>query len=122
MPTDYVPEHFDTSVRDPLSQWISDTIDREEAEPGQTCGQTHPQFDVYHPDGHGPSERVRLRIEGHRALLAEHATTDAGEDWQHCIRCEDYERHDALRAPCRTVRLLGSIYADRPGYLDEWRP
>lgn len=122
MPTDFVPGHFDTSTPHPLSQWISAAIDQDEAESGQDCGQAHPQFDVYHPDGHELSPHARLRIDGHRALLAEHAVAHAGTSYQHCIRCADHEDHDALRAPCRTVRILGAVYAHRDGYQEVWRP
>lgn len=115
MTGDFVPDHFDTSTLHPLIQWIGAAIDRDEIESAGTCGQGQPQFEVY-------NSVDRLRIDGHRALLAEHAVAHAGESYQHCIRCADHEAHDALRGPCRTVRLLGAIYSHRPGYREEWRP
>lgn len=113
MSTDLVPAHFDTSIPHPLIEWIGEVIDQDEMRA------THPTFC-------GPvwptTDQILAQIAGHRALLAEHLVAHTGTSYQHCIRCADHEAHDALRGPCRTVRVLGAIYSDRPGYREEWRP
>jgi hypothetical protein len=113
MVTDYVPEHFDTSMPHPLIQWISDVLDQAVTRAaGLTfCGPVWPTTD-----------QILAQLAGHKALLAEHLVAHAGTKYQHCIRCADHEAHDALTGPCRTVRILGAIYSDRPGYQEVWRP
>lgn len=73
---------------------------------------------------------VLARVAAHRALLDEHALDedcfedpeDPDGDLLWCRRCHDRSRHEQLKWPCPTVRILGAMYADRPGYREEWRP
>ena len=72
---------------------------------------------------HDPA-RVLRQIEAKRELLALHAaewidTGDAdGNDRSgyFCAEC------DGKTFPCRTLRLLAAVYADRPGYQEGWAP
>lgn len=91
--------------------------------------------------------RTRLReLESKLAILDEHPAqafynppsvctlprSPEGRWWEgplpthHCETCSTQERTglDTLYEPwpCRTVRLVAVPYADRPGYLDGWRP
>lgn len=38
-----------------------------------------------------------------------------------CDRCSS-DWATTTTMPCLTVRVLASVYADRPGFLEEWRP
>ncbi|NEA21601.1 DUF6221 family protein [Actinomadura bangladeshensis] len=69
-----------------------------------------------------PDEFVLADIAAKRLLIAEHGIEAPGTDYQHCRVCHDYTRHDAARAPCRTLRLLALPYAGRAGYDERWRP
>lgn len=65
--------------------------------------------------------RALHEVEFKRALLVEHGVVHPGTDYQYCRVCHDYTTHDAVAAPCRSVRAMALAYADRPGYRDEWR-
>jgi hypothetical protein len=43
-----------------------------------------------------------------------------------CRECSDWsaDPYEAslVEYPCETLKVLGSVYADHPDYLDEWRP
>lgn len=60
---------------------------------------------------HDPAS-VLARIAADRKILELHTGGVSYPD--ECGLC-----NEAL--PCQTVRLLGSVHADRPGYRDEWR-
>ncbi|MFD6552774.1 DUF6221 family protein [Streptomyces sp. NPDC058398] len=73
--------------------------------------------------------RVLREIEVKRELLKEH-TVD-GWTCSTCAMPEDFDEDaDGNREwsrrgqdfPCRTLRLAASVYADRPGYREDWRP
>lgn len=68
-----------------------------------------------------PDPFVLADIAAKREIIAEHAIEHPGE-FQYCRVCHDYKRHDAARAPCRTLRLLAVPYAGRDGYKERWRP
>ena len=55
-----------------------------------------------------------------RALLAEHSVENPGTSYAYCRVCHDYTTHDAMPAPCRSVRIMALAYVDRPGYRNEW--
>ncbi len=69
---------------------------------------------------HDPAA-VLADVAAKRAIIAWHCTREGtGGTWDTdpkalCNECEDLQ-------PCRTVKLLASAYADRPGYREEWRP
>lgn len=70
----------------------------------------------WHPD------RVLAEVDAKRQVLELHADMDWAADpdggfssFAHCTGCGEV-------APCTTARLLALPYADRPGYLPEWRP
>lgn len=54
--------------------------------------------------------RVLADVESKRAILAEHGIEELGEPYQHCRVCHDYTKHDAARAPCRTLQALARPY------------
>ena len=62
--------------------------------------------------------RVIAEIDAKRRLLDEHQIDRNSE----CETCRErgLERNQVW--PCLTVRLLAVVYADRPGYREEWRP
>jgi hypothetical protein len=81
-----------------------------------------------HIVAHDPA-RVLREIEAKRELLKEH-TVD-GWTCSTCAMPEDFDEDaDGNREwsrrgqdfPCRTLRLAASVYADRPGYREDWRP
>lgn len=62
-------------------------------------------------------EAKRQLVGVHHAELIEVVNADREERsgyW--CAEC------DGETFPCRTLRLLASVYADHPGYRVEWRP
>jgi hypothetical protein len=80
---------------------------------------------------HDPS-RVLAECAAKRAIIELHADGRAdlrypGDDLDdeiagmpaYCVRCE--VDHQGERWPCETLRLLAAPYADRPGFLEEWR-
>ena len=75
---------------------------------------------VTHIGRHDPA-RVLAEAEAKRMIMEEHGIECPGEEFQHCRVCHDYSRHDATRAPCRTLRLLALPYADHENYREEWR-
>lgn len=92
-------------------------------EPCPHCGRPNPtivdvqamvQF-IYLRSGESSSPADDAMID---ALLREHQTVSPGETWQHCPRCE--EHHDAMNAPCTTVRIIAARWADHPDYRPDW--
>jgi hypothetical protein len=59
--------------------------------------------------------RVLREIDAKRRILVEHALNG----WV-CTTCDNGEVEQVF--PCLTLRLLALPYADRPGFLEEWRP
>jgi hypothetical protein len=70
---------------------------------------------VEHVVGHDPT-RVLREIDAKRKLVALHDRP------QHQCVAEDGPTQWHVKDPCATLRLLASVYSDRPGYLDSWRP
>ncbi|MFF1297942.1 MULTISPECIES: DUF6221 family protein [unclassified Streptomyces] len=73
---------------------------------------------------HDPA-RVLRETDCKRQQLDEHQDVNDGS----CGTCVDgqwgYPTHGGStpqRYPCRTLRLVALPYADRPGYLESWRP
>lgn len=59
----------------------------------------------------------RQLVEVHHADLIEVVNADREERSDYwCAEC------DGEPFPCRTLRLLASVYADHPGYRAKWRP
>lgn len=80
--------------------------------------------DALHIAEHDPARELR-EIDAKRRLLDEHQDVNGGS----CGTCVDgqwgYPTHGGSspqRFPCRTLRLLGLPYADRPGFQESWRP
>jgi hypothetical protein len=73
----------------------------------------------------GLSAKARRECEAKRRIVEEH---EWSERWDgiYCSTCCD-ERchagyHDSAPAPCcKTLRILASVYADRPDYRPEWK-
>lgn len=61
----------------------------------------------------GYAARVLREVEAKRAVLGLHVL---GE--RVCDRCSD-DWHTQLR-PCRTVKILATVYRDHPNYREEW--
>lgn len=57
---------------------------------------------------------VLARCEAELAILDEHGPGKYGDACRCC--------YGTLAYPCQTVRLVGSGYRHRPGYLREWAP
>ena len=63
------------------------------------------------------------RCEAELAILDLHKPIDVpGMAWRGCATCKDPVTRWPKTHPCRTVRLLGSGYKHRDGYLGEWKP
>ena len=79
----------------------------------------HPEFpaaddtihDAAHIAANDPAHVLRT-VAAHRAILDQHPA-DEEREWR-CAECR------SLR-PCPTVKLVASIYADRPGFNPSWR-
>lgn len=76
-----------------------------------------------HIAAHDPA-RVLRDIDAMRRQVARHAPHEMGS----CLTCEAPHfgvkvcNHCERRWPCPDVRDLADVYADRPGYREQWRP
>jgi hypothetical protein len=77
---------------------------------------------VPHVAEHDPA-RVLREIEAKRQVLALHSPSEFGtwvgdddDQMPACSTCGDL----TARFPCKTLRLLASVYSDRPGFRPEW--
>lgn len=73
---------------------------------------------------HDPARALR-EANALRQLLALHSPSEFGawvgdddDQMPACRTCGDL----TARFPCKTLRLLASVYADRDGYQEAWRP
>lgn len=77
-----------------------------------------------HIVAHDPA-RVLREVEAKRQQLALHSPSEfgtwVGDDDDQAPACRTCGNLTA-RFPCKTLRLLASVYADRPGYQEGWRP
>ena len=75
-------------------------------------------------DGGTKSRWVRqlAECEAKRRIVEEHGPFWEDDSPSLCRVCHDYAAHDAAASPCRTLRLLATVYADHPDYRQEWRP
>lgn len=93
-----------------LVAWLTQILDEDEKEAG---------YDKYRDDSwwmEGPfdADNVLADIAAKRAILALHSGDD---DWP----CQS-AAGNWVYEPCPTLRLLASIYADRSGYDESWKP
>ncbi|MFF4552744.1 DUF6221 family protein [Streptomyces sp. NPDC001422] len=123
---------------DDLAEWYGAQLDEDERTARACSGDgkwTADDIAIYgqdlgvevraHMAVHDPA-RVLREIEAKRELLDEHQDVNDG----YCGTCVDgqwgYPTHggsSAQRFPCRTLRLLATVYRDRPGYrAEEWAP
>jgi hypothetical protein len=125
-------------------EWLRAQLDRDDqmAEVVKREADAVRKGDAIRADGMLASVRFVLRdITFKRRLLDEHALihrdigwleedegerVEEGAELPVCGRCVPKHSHFATRqqvpeGPCRTVRLLAEVYADRPGYREEWR-
>jgi hypothetical protein len=93
---------------------------------------------------------VLAECDAKRRILAEHEPEWQTVEWPHdqngkgealcCPRCQNAEHTEwhppfgkagvlpegfvsgYVLAPCLTLRILASVYVDRPGYREEWKP
>ncbi|SFK92400.1 hypothetical protein SAMN05216275_14152 [Streptosporangium canum] len=90
--------------------------------------------DAAHIARHDPA-RVLREVEAKRQIINEHPALPGfkeGHAYTVCTRCSDYRGDDdrsigdrlirPAEAPCKTLRLLGLLYADHPDYRQEWNP
>jgi Family of unknown function (DUF6221) len=64
--------------------------------------------------------RVLREVAAKRAILGEHRPEPDGGGY-YCTCCEDHrDDADYIEWPCPTVRALAAVYADRPGWREEW--
>ena len=71
------------------------------------------------------SPQALREVEAKRGLLALHSPSEfgawVGDDDDQMPACRTCGNLTA-RFPCKTLRLLASVYDDRPGYQEAWRP
>lgn len=97
-----------------LAAWLLQILDKDQAEAGRE------KYNADAPwwmDAPFTAEFVLADIEAKRAIIANCVTWIRGEPanaWYDGGRPQDLADE--------TMRLLASAYADRPGYLDEWKP
>ncbi|MFJ5644011.1 DUF6221 family protein [Streptomyces sp. NPDC093223] len=79
--------------------------------------------ELKHAERHDPA-RVLREIDAKRQLVECHEPWTASNGDVICGRCgrEHIDGRPGGHFPCQTLRLLALPYADRPGYLDAWRP
>lgn len=87
-----------------------------------TCGGEEDPANVTYQER---SPQALREVEAKRGLLALHTPSELGtwvgddDDREPaCATCGDL----TTWFPCRTLRLLASVYADRPGYQEGWAP
>lgn len=76
-----------------------------------------------HIAAHDPA-RVLREIDAKRRIMECHEAWVASNGDTICGRCgrEHIDGRPGGHFPCQTLRLLALPYADRPGYVEEWRP
>jgi len=96
-----------------LAAWLTQIWDEEEkaAHSGKTCGEVHPMFDVYHPDGH-PDDQALARIAAYRKILKDLSNYCWLWPGHPCGKCE--------RIGCRNLRRMASPYKGREGWQEAW--
>jgi hypothetical protein len=116
------------SAVDDLVAWLGPQVDEDERkvtamEREEKRVQTAPIFGSHPPnwlagvDIFVSSKRWRAEVEAKRQIIDQHPADDDGfcGDGIGLVGCK-------WAYPCPTLRLLAVVYADRPGYQDEWRP
>ncbi|MGW3428902.1 DUF6221 family protein [Streptomyces melanosporofaciens] len=100
-------------------QWMAD---------GNSAVRTYNGHVLFYRHGSGPLKpgltdhvaewdpaRVLREIDAKRNILEEHRPSELAVYAPHgCPMCHKW--------PCPTIRWMASVYADRPGYHNEWRP
>ena len=64
-------------------------------------------------------KRMLAECAAKRAIVEEHA--NLGDMCRKCMHQTPYLEMSADMHPCPTLRALASVYADRPGWREEWR-
>jgi hypothetical protein len=119
---------------DELVQWLRAQLDEdeEEARRGYLKAEPLPDYDGWDKStvaGLPPivAARVLREIDAKRRLVERHAPHASGS--VDCsMRCERTHpgvpvcNHDGRRWPCPDVIDATSVYADRPGYRENWLP
>ncbi|MDX2749629.1 DUF6221 family protein [Streptomyces scabiei] len=122
---------------DDLAQWLSAQLDEDErtarkagdsfrqigetgvivateGDRAEECASANWAGVAEHIVRHDPA-RVLREVEAKRRILTEHALNG----WV-CTTCDNGDVEQVY--PCPTQRLLATVYADRPGYREVWRP
>ena len=80
---------------------------------------SEPNTPVDHIAEYDPARALR-EIDAKRQLIAQHRPVGYGNV---CLSyCHTRTPSEPQTWPCLTLRLLALPYADRPGYLESWRP
>jgi hypothetical protein len=125
-----------SAVADDLVAWLCIQLDADEAaarslrdqarevklelkEPAH-LGQIRPGWGLW-PDVERMAAGVLADIAAKRRIMDLHRPVDS-VDGTVCVTCRepDYPDEANWLHPCPTLRELGSVYADRPGYREEW--
>lgn len=120
-----------------LALWLAAQLDADEARAKACPGSGEWSADDIGIYGPGLSPEVRAHmaewdparvlreIEAKREQVKLHSPSEfgtwVGDDDDQMPACRTCGNLTA-RFPCKTLRLLASVYADRPGYRDAWRP
>ncbi len=86
---------------------------------------THDSGISRHMERHDPA-RVLREVAAKRRVLARHVpSTGEGPYDPYCLGCGEIDgywpRSDSVN-DCPELRDMASVYADRPGYKEEWKP
>jgi hypothetical protein len=77
-----------------------------------------------HAAEHDPA-RVLREIDAKRQIIAEHELIPTGPGkapgCEVCVSTPSWGP-EVVSGPCTTLRLLASVYSDRDGYQESWRP
>lgn len=104
-----------------LTQWLNAQLDAEQADAER--GRRHNAPGTYANDNYGcllvDPARVLAQVAAHRAIVELHTAPTSGGQYDPACHVDGY----GLPSPddCDTLRALATIYADQPGFREEWR-
>lgn len=89
---------------------------------GASHGGTWLQDEIGHHIAYHDPAAALAAVKYQRWILADHDPSQSltGHDCPRCLDPDDPDR--AQPAPCKDMRMLAQLYADRPGYQEAWRP